>query len=32
MGLYLSTETKDGNIFIGKEDLFKPQTEDVCLH
>jgi hypothetical protein len=31
VGVVISAETKDGNVFFGKEDLFKPQTEEVCL-
>lgn len=31
IGVVISAETKDGNVFFGKEDLFKPQTEEVCL-
>lgn len=31
VGIVISAETKDGNVFFGKEDLFKPITEEVCL-
>jgi hypothetical protein len=30
-GVVISAETKDGNVFFGKEDLFKPQNEEICL-
>lgn len=31
VGIVISAETEDKDIFFGKEDLFKPQTEEVCL-
>lgn len=32
VGIVISAETEDGNIFFGKEYLFKPLTEDaLCL-
>lgn len=31
VGIVISAETKDGDVFFGKEDLFKPITEEVCL-
>lgn len=31
VGIVISAETEDGNVFFGKEDLFKPQTENLCL-
>ena len=31
VGIVISAETEDKNVFFGQEDLFKPQTEDVCL-
>lgn len=31
VGTVISAETPDGNVFFGREDLFKPQTEEVCL-
>lgn len=31
VGVVISAETKDGDVFFGKEDLFKPITEEVCL-
>ena len=31
VGIVISAETEDKNVFFGREDLFKPQTEEVCL-
>lgn len=31
VGIVISAETEDGNVFFGREELFKPQTEEVCL-
>lgn len=31
VGIVISAETQDGNVFFGKEDLFKPQNRKVCL-
>ncbi len=31
IGIVISAKTEDGVIFFGQEDLFKPQTEEVCL-
>lgn len=31
IGIVISAETEDKDVFFGKEDLFKPQTEEVCL-
>lgn len=31
LGVVISAETEDGNVFFGKKDLFKPQTPKVCL-
>lgn len=31
VGIVISAETEDKNVFFGQEDLFKPQTEKVCL-
>ncbi|ADY38184.1 hypothetical protein Bacsa_3663 (plasmid) [Phocaeicola salanitronis DSM 18170] len=31
VGVVISAKTEDGIIFFGQEDLFKPQTEEVCL-
>ncbi|MFR4702414.1 MAG: hypothetical protein ACLT8S_09650 [Eubacterium sp.] len=31
VGIVISAETEDKNVFFGQEDLFKPQTEEVCL-
>ena len=31
IGTVISAETEDKDVFCGKEDLFKPQTEEVCL-
>lgn len=31
IGIVISAETEDKNVFFGQEDLFKPQTEEVCL-
>lgn len=31
VGIVISAETEDKNVFFGHEDLFKPQTEEVCL-
>lgn len=31
VGVVISAETEDGNVFFGKEDLFKPQNTKVCL-
>lgn len=31
VGIVISAETEDGNVFFGKEDLFKPLIEEVCL-
>ena len=29
VGIVISAETEDKNVFFGQEDLFKPQTEEV---
>ena len=31
VGIVISAETEDKNVFFGQEDLFKLQTEEVCL-
>lgn len=31
VGIVISAETEDKNVFFGQKDLFKPQTEEVCL-
>ena len=31
VGIVISAETEDKNVFFVLEDLFKPQTEEVCL-
>lgn len=31
VGIVISAETEDKNVFFGQEDLFKPQTEEACL-
>lgn len=31
IGTVISAETEDKDVFFGKEGLFKPQTEEVCL-
>ena len=31
VGIVISAETEDKNVFFGQEDLFKPKTEEVCL-
>ena len=31
IGIVISAETEDKDVFFGKEDLFKPKTEEVCL-
>jgi hypothetical protein len=31
VGIVISAETPDGNVFFGQEDLFKSQTGEVCL-
>lgn len=31
VGIVISAETEDKNVFFGQEDLFKAQTEEVCL-
>ena len=31
VGIVISAETEDKNVFFGQEDLFKPQTAEVCL-
>jgi hypothetical protein len=31
VGIVISAETEDGNVFFGKEYLFKLLTENVCL-
>ncbi|MDR1981276.1 MAG: transcriptional regulator [Tannerellaceae bacterium] len=31
IGIVVSAQTEDGNVFFGKEYLFKSQTERVCL-
>lgn len=31
VGIVISAETEDRNVFFGKEELFKPLTENVCL-
>lgn len=30
VGVVISAETEDGNVFFGQEDLFKSQTEEIC--
>lgn len=32
VGIVISAQTADGNIFFGYEDLFKSQSEAVCMH
>ncbi len=31
VGVVVSVETEDRNVFFGREDLFKPAKEEVCL-
>lgn len=31
IGIVISAETEDKNVFFGQKDLFKLQTEEVCL-
>lgn len=31
VGIVISAETEDKNVFFGQEDLFKSLTEEVCL-
>lgn len=31
VGIVISAETEDKNVFFGQADLFKLQTEEVCL-
>lgn len=31
VGIVISAETEDGDVFFGREDLFRPQTKEVCL-
>ena len=31
VGIVISAETEDRNVFFGREDLFKPTKEEVCL-
>lgn len=31
VGIVISAQTEDGNIFFGKEYLFKPLKEETCL-
>ena len=31
VGIVISAETEDKNVFFGQVVLFKPQTEEVCL-
>lgn len=31
VGIVISAETEDKNVFFGQEDLFKNLTEEVCL-
>lgn len=31
VGIVISAETEDKNVFFGREDLFKPLKEEVCL-
>ena len=31
VGIVISAETEDRNVFFGREDLFKPEKEEVCL-
>lgn len=31
VGIVISAETEDGNVFFGQKDLFKPLKEEVCL-
>lgn len=31
VGIVISAETEDGDVFFGQEDLFKPLKEEVCL-
>jgi hypothetical protein len=32
VGIVISAETEDRNVFFGKEDLFKPLNGEICLH
>lgn len=31
VGVVVSVETEDKDVFFGQEELFKPQMEEVCL-
>ena len=31
VGTVISAETEDSNVFFGREDLFRPEKEEVCL-
>ena len=31
VGLVVSAETDDANVFFGRADMFRPLSEDVCL-
>ena len=31
VGIVISAETEDKNVFFGQKDLFKPRTDSVCL-
>ena len=31
VGIVISAETEDRNVFFGREDLSKPEKEEVCL-
>lgn len=31
VGIVISAETEDKDVYFGQADLFKPQTEEVCL-
>jgi hypothetical protein len=32
VGIVISAETQDKNVFFGREDMFKPQNEEICMH
>jgi hypothetical protein len=31
VGIVISAETEDKDVYFGQKDLFKPQTEEICL-
>lgn len=31
VGTVIAAETSDSDVFFGQQDLFKPQTQEVCL-